>query len=298
MESVLILEMAGIRVMLDPIDAVSAEFLRANLRDFIVPEQVLSRAHPDERQPSRGAPDDVLLHVSVAHTPDDRAAPSSDVDVSAPSPSIRIVRRVDIEGTIDLSRNQGSIVYSGGGPSLLSCLRVFCSLTLASNGGFLMHASSVVSGGRAFLFVGPSGTGKTTIARLGAPRGVLSDEISAVRWRDGKPWCFPPPFWGEMERVKVAAATPLGCVFFPKQSHEVAIFPSPFPDSLARLLHCAVYFGSDPGLENQLIETCIAVVRSFHCKELRFKEEPSFWRTLDEVQDYAREQDEARVESL
>lgn len=66
--------------------------------------------------------------------------------------------------------------------SIDSVLRILHSLVLAREGGFLVHAASAVRNGRAFLFSGISGAGKTTISRL-APADVrlLTDEISYVR---------------------------------------------------------------------------------------------------------------------
>ena len=54
-------------------------------------------------------------------------------------------------------------------PSTLFCaLRI--RLLLARTGGFLLHASSAVRNGKAFLFSGLSEAGKTTIARLAPAR--------------------------------------------------------------------------------------------------------------------------------
>jgi hypothetical protein len=61
-------------------------------------------------------------------------------------------------------------------------LRILHSLILAREGGFLVHASSAVRNGRAFVFAGVSGTGKTTLVRLAPPDvTLLTDEISYVR---------------------------------------------------------------------------------------------------------------------
>jgi energy-coupling factor transporter ATP-binding protein EcfA2 len=61
-------------------------------------------------------------------------------------------------------------------------LRILHSLMLASTGGFLVHAASAVRNGRAYVFAGVSGTGKTTLARLAPPDvTLLTDEISYVK---------------------------------------------------------------------------------------------------------------------
>ena len=67
-------------------------------------------------------------------------------------------------------------------PYSLDCvLRIVHTLLLAREGGFLVHASSAVRNGRAFLFSGVSGAGKTTMASLAPPDvALLTDEISYV----------------------------------------------------------------------------------------------------------------------
>ncbi len=59
--------------------------------------------------------------------------------------------------------------------------------------GLVAHAAVLVDGGRGFLCCGPSGAGKTTLARLAGSRG--SDELGAAR-RVGDAWVVSTlPFW-------------------------------------------------------------------------------------------------------
>jgi hypothetical protein len=53
---------------------------------------------------------------------------------------------------------QGAFPYA-----IDSVMRIVHSLMLAGRGGFLVHSASAVRNGRAFLFSGVSGAGKTTI---------------------------------------------------------------------------------------------------------------------------------------
>jgi hypothetical protein len=73
--------------------------------------------------------------------------------------------------------------------SIDGVLRILHSLILARQGGFLVHAASVVRNGRAFVFAGISGTGKTTISRLAPPDvTLLTDEISYIRGSGLRTW--------------------------------------------------------------------------------------------------------------
>ncbi len=78
-----------------------------------------------------------------------------------------------------------------------SLLRLLCAVFLLPRGGFLLHASGVVHRGRAWVFCGPSESGKTTIARLAGGRPVLSDETVAVAPRSRGYAAFATPFFGE-----------------------------------------------------------------------------------------------------
>ena len=63
-------------------------------------------------------------------------------------------------------------------------LRTAVTLRVIERGGCLFHAAAVVVDGKAYLFPGPSGAGKTTLSSLA--RDPLSDEICAVMpYQDG-----------------------------------------------------------------------------------------------------------------
>ena len=103
--------------------------------------------------------------------------------------------RVDAEPGADPAEVDG--LLRGSGAALLWQLR--CVLPL--------HVAAVARNGRAIGFVGPPGTGKSSLAAALSERGwqLVTDDIAAVRWDDeGHPLLEPNPpqlrIWGSSAR--------------------------------------------------------------------------------------------------
>ena len=85
---------------------------------------------------------------------------------------------------------------------------------LANKDGFLVHACGGVIDGKAYVFAGHSGDGKTTLSRILASEGVelLSDERVAIRNINGTFMAYGTPWPGE-GGVFSPAGYPLAGVF-------------------------------------------------------------------------------------
>jgi hypothetical protein len=93
-----------------------------------------------------------------------------------------LLERGDFSARWDPRTGKGLVRQNANPYSLDSVLRILHSLILARRGGFLLHAASAICDGRAFLFSGVSGAGKTTMTRIATPDvTLLTDEISYVR---------------------------------------------------------------------------------------------------------------------
>jgi hypothetical protein len=88
---------------------------------------------------------------------------------------------------------------------------------LGQDRGLMIHACGVNDGGRGYLFVGNSGDGKSTLAKIWEKEAdVLNDDRIVVRKRNGQFWMHATPWSGSYKSVS-PQSVPLERVFFLKQ---------------------------------------------------------------------------------
>ena len=111
----------------------------------------------------------------------------------------------------------------------------------------LLHSAGVVDAGSAWVFVGRSGAGKTTLAgsSLAAGREILSDDLNAVVPAPGGPRVAPVPFAGDhrgsaTEPVRLAALCRL------VQGRRTLLEPMSGAEALSTLLAAAPFVNQDP----------------------------------------------------
>ncbi len=91
-------------------------------------------------------------------------------------------------------------------------------------GGFYLHSSAVELDGKAYLFSGPSGMGKSTHTRLwqsvfGEAAQVFNDDKPALRRIDGKWYAYGTPWCGK-DRINQNKKVPLAGICFLKRGEE------------------------------------------------------------------------------
>ena len=159
------------------------------------------------------------------------------------------------------------------------------SQSLASNNGMLLHAASVVKDKKAFLFLGVSGAGKSTIAALSKRHNVLGDDVIAVRKRYGDYYAFQTP-WKQQPFIKIRkpGKGKIVAIFFIKKSNRVFFEALSPENALVNILSNHVHFlvCTPRPLAERLFSAACDFVKRVPAYKMEFKKETDFWKELEE----------------
>ncbi|MEW6734573.1 MAG: hypothetical protein AB1489_24825 [Acidobacteriota bacterium] len=111
---------------------------------------------------------------------------------------------------------------------------------LANGRGAELHACGLVDNGFGYLFIGHSGAGKTTTARLWMEQGdveVLSDDRIILCEHENRIWMYGTPWHGEAE-LALSARAPLVRVFFISHGKDNEIKPLSISEAVAHFFAC------------------------------------------------------------
>jgi hypothetical protein len=147
---------------------------------------------------------------------------------------------------------------------------------LAREGAVEVHACGLIVAGRAVLFCGRSGAGKSTTARLWRRhrRGtqILSDDRIVIRRRGGRLWAYGTPWHGDGGFAS-PLGRPLRAVFFLRHAPRERIQRIGQTEAAARLFSRGFPPPWDGAALGRVLESCAAVAAGVPCFELRFRPE-------------------------
>ena len=118
-------------------------------------------------------------------------------------------------------------------------------LDLLKFDGFYIHSSAVVRDGKAYLFSGHSGVGKSTHVRLwqdtfGGDTRVINDDKPALRYIDGVWYAYGTPWCGK-DGININEKAPVAGLCFLKQSDHNAIRQLSSSEALMKLLSQTIF---------------------------------------------------------
>lgn len=212
--------------------------------------------------------------------PSDASQPDEDVHVSMQG-NLWVLQRGDFRAHWNPSAGCGHIRQTHNPYAIDSVLRIVHTLILAKQGGFLVHAASAIRGGRAFLFAGVSGAGKTTISRLAPPDvQLLTDEISYVRREEDNYLACGTPFTGELARVGENQSAPLSAFFLLEKGSENRIEAVSAPDAIRSLLRNILFFAADAELVQLVFQSACQLIERVPVRRLIFVPNERVWEII------------------
>ena len=210
-----------------------------------------------------------------------------DADVSVTHSSGRwFMKRGDFHAEWEPATGTGRIRQTANPYSIDAVLRIVHTLVLAKQGGFLLHSASAIRNGKAFLFAGVSGAGKTTIARL-APEDatLLTDEISYIRKLDASMKsegyvAFGTPFTGELAKLGENTSAPVAALYLLAQGPENRIDPVAAADALRELLANTLFFAEDQEMVHWAFQAACGFVERVPVYRLTFVPDARVWEMI------------------
>lgn len=158
---------------------------------------------------------------------------------------------------------------------------------LPSIEGLLMHGVGVVEQGSGLLFLGLSGDGKSTLARLSRPRQVVSDDGIIVSRRNRAYELIATPFnqLGKNVLTRDDRGIPLVMGIFLRKADRVHIERVPpieaCPLILRNHIHYFRYFSA--AVAERAFLLVADLCRDIPFYRLHFRKDPTFWPLLERV---------------
>lgn len=222
------------------------------------------------------------IEFDVDLTPPGSGQPDANDDVRVTHHMGRwSLQRGDFRAQWEPALHRGVIHQSANPYSIDAVLRIVHTLALARQGGFLMHSASAIRNGKAFLFAGVSGAGKTTISRLAPPDvTLLTDEISYVRRQDSGYVAFGTPFTGELAKLGENCSAPLAALYLLAQGPENRIDPVDAAEAARSFLANVLFFAKDEELVHSTFHSAFEFVGRVPVYRLTFVPDSRVWELI------------------
>jgi hypothetical protein len=149
--------------------------------------------------------------------------------------------------------------------------QVLIILLLSHCKGLMLHACGIDDGDYGYLFLGNSGHGKSTIARLWSKNQatVLNDDRIILREKNGELIMYGTPWPGDFKEVS-SKGVPIRKLFFLQHGEKNSVVPKNGAEAVLMLLtRCFPPIWDKKGME-YTIDLCHRLVLKVPCYELSF----------------------------
>jgi hypothetical protein len=188
--------------------------------------------------------------------------------------------------TLDINTWQASIKISSATPMIDTdyAIRLLYSIFLFHSGGYLAHGVGIIRNNEGYLFVGRSGSGKSTIARLSCHEEVLSDDLVALVGRN-KGWSiYSTPFSQVKMELNSNQGVRCKSLFFIKQGSCAKVESIPVSMAVAEMITNLPIINSIPKYIPELLDRCEKCFHTLSYYRLYFSLDRNFWDVIDHLE--------------
>ena len=172
-----------------------------------------------------------------------------------------------------------------------NALRYIFQLLSINHHCMMVHASAVIEKkrNRAFLFMGPEGAGKTTIARLSKRAGhqVLNDDMILLMLEQSSLMAKSVPFYGDSSVADIIEkrASEVGGIFHIIKSNQTRARKVSSAEALADLLSNVPYIESySKELYQSILGCANDILKDYPVYQLEFEKNESVWNEIGRLQ--------------
>lgn len=187
------------------------------------------------------------------------------------------------QGFIDPFQRRAELQLSAAQPleEMDYFLRMICALVAFEAGGLMFHAAGILRRGKAYVFYGHSGSGKTTIAHLSAGEQIISDDLLLIMPSPEGWQAHATPFWNQWHAQPPTVPEPLFGLFRLVKDQRVYLEPVSRAHAVAEMAGSAPVISADPDRSQALLQRCQSILDTVPAYRLHFLKDTSFWRVID-----------------
>ncbi len=195
------------------------------------------------------------------------------------------LRSASLRGRIHFSRRSGRLIIPAAGAlaALDYYLRVVYAWLSLEAGGLMLHAAGILHKGAGYVFLGQSGAGKTTLARISHPRIVLNDDLIVLQPLQGHWQVHGTPFWNPTQVKPSCRQGPLAAVYSLIQNQSVSVQPLSPASAVSALIACSPVLPADPRFAGRVLSRCQQICETIPVRQLHFRKDDSFWQMVAQM---------------
>jgi hypothetical protein len=185
-----------------------------------------------------------------------------------PAYDIGFIKKPDRFCQLNINPASAKILFY---PFLLSAFSLF----LSELDSFIVHAAGIIYKDLAYIFIGSSGSGKTTVASILEKRGlnIISDERIIIRKKGSCFMVYAIPWFNNRNQ-----SAPLKNIFLLKKSNRVAFIPLKSPYAVSQIFPNVYFNLPDQDAIEKLLDTFNSLLSKCSLYEMEFLPDSSFWQ--------------------